>query len=148
MDMGEGQREGIFEFKKSFFGDGRGKANLKIGSDFRYAAYINGKFVSNGQLADLPEHKFINSKNVTDVMKSGENVFTVIAVHTGKDFNQARTMIGWGEHLSDGRIGTFVGGGSFAEEFIFKEGVNEFENYWKGGAVVICVFSLKRTRSN
>ena len=31
-------------------------AKLRISSDFRYVAYINGEFASNGQYADLPDY--------------------------------------------------------------------------------------------
>lgn len=74
------------------FGYGRGKAKLRISADFRYVAYINGKFASNGQYADLPDYKSVNEVDVTDLLEKGENVISVIAWHSGRDFSICRAM--------------------------------------------------------
>ncbi len=79
------------EFQTSFFYAG-GKAELAISASWRYAAYINGTFVSNGQYADLPEYKCVNQADITPFVQEGENTLTVIAWHLGADYSVCRTM--------------------------------------------------------
>ncbi len=79
------------EFKKLFHYEG-GQAKLQISADYRYAAYINGSFVSNGQYADLPNYKCVNTAEITPFLKQGENVLLVLAWHLGTDYSVCRTM--------------------------------------------------------
>ncbi len=69
-----------------------GKAVLHISADYRYAAYVNGTFVSNGQYADLPEYKCVNTADITHTLKPGENTLHIIAWHMGEDYSVCRTM--------------------------------------------------------
>ncbi len=79
------------EFKLPFAYNG-GKAELRISADYRYAAFVNGNFVSNGQYADLPDYKCINSADITPFVKQGENILYVLAWHMGADYSVCRTM--------------------------------------------------------
>ncbi len=79
------------EFRTSFQYHG-GKAVLHISADYRYAAYVNGTFVSNGQYADLPEYKSVNTEDITEALKPGENTLHIIAWHMGQDYSVCRTM--------------------------------------------------------
>ncbi len=67
-------------------------AKLRISSDFRYVAYINGEFASNGQYADLPDYKSVNEADVSCLIKSGENILKIVAWHSGRDFSICRSM--------------------------------------------------------
>ncbi len=69
-----------------------GEAQLRIGADYKYAAYINGAMVSNGQCSDLPYYKVINTANVTSLLKQGKNTLYVVAWHMGEDRSVCRTM--------------------------------------------------------
>lgn len=79
------------EFLVKFQCEGK-TAKLRISSDFRYVAYINGEFASNGQYADLPDYKSVNETDVSRLLKSGENTLKVLAWHSGQDFSICRTM--------------------------------------------------------
>ena len=86
------EKENSFnEFLVKFHCDGK-DVKLKISSDFRYVAYINGEFASNGQYADLPDYKSVNEADVSRVIKNGENVLKIVAWHSGQDFSICRTM--------------------------------------------------------
>lgn len=69
-----------------------GEAKLFISADFKYAAYLNGKFVSNGQYADLPEYKSVDCVDVTAFLNKGENELRILAWHMGDDFAVSRVM--------------------------------------------------------
>ena len=56
------------EFKTAFTA-GTGRVELKIGADFRYAAYINGAFVANGQYADFPTQKVVDTVDVSWLLR-------------------------------------------------------------------------------
>lgn len=89
----QGEERGFSEFKKEFFYDGKGKnALLKIGADYKYAAYLNGAFVANAQYADIPEKKRVDEIDLAPFLKSGNNELYVVAAHMGEDFSVARTM--------------------------------------------------------
>ena len=89
----QGEERGFSEFKKEFFYDGKGKkALLKIGADYKYAAYLNGTFVANAQYADIPEKKRVDEIDLAPFLKSGNNELYIVAAHMGEDFSVARTM--------------------------------------------------------
>lgn len=86
----QGEERGFSEFKKEFFYDGKGKnALLKIGADYKYAAYLNGAFVANAQYADIPEKKRVDEIDLAPFLKSGNNELYVVAAHMGEDFSVA-----------------------------------------------------------
>ncbi len=70
----------------------KGKIELRISADFKYAAYIGDSMVSNGQYADLPTYKSVNKADITSFVKKGENILRVVAWHVGEDFSICRTM--------------------------------------------------------
>ncbi len=86
------EEENSFAEFQTEFAYQSGKAVLKISSDYRFAAYVNGKFASNGQYADYPEHKVYNEVDVTRLLRKGENTLFIVAWHTGQDFSVVRTM--------------------------------------------------------
>lgn len=88
----EERERGFAEFRRKFFWRG-GRATLRITADYRYAAYIGGRLVSNAQYADLPERKSVNETDVTPFLKKGENVLYIVAAHAGEDFAVSRTMV-------------------------------------------------------
>lgn len=88
-DIGKTQ---FAEFKQDFAVRDCAKMELKISADFRYVAYVNGSFVGNGQYADLPDHKSVDTHDITSFVKNGDNVLTVVAWHMGQDFSVCRTM--------------------------------------------------------
>ena len=87
----ESETCGFAEFKQSFNYAGGG-AVVRISAAFRYAAFINGVFVSNGQYADIPEKKRIDEIDVSSFVRKGENELYIVAMHTLEDFSTARAM--------------------------------------------------------
>lgn len=80
------------EFKLPFEYNG-GELVLKISAEYRYIAYINGKFVANGQYPDVPWFKAYDEINVTDFVQTGANELRVQAFHMGIDGFVARADI-------------------------------------------------------
>ncbi|MBQ7879832.1 MAG: hypothetical protein IJ317_04205 [Clostridia bacterium] len=72
------------EFKATFTA-GTGRVELKISADFRYAVYINGTFAANGQYADYPDQKVVDTVDVSAYVKKGENELFIVAYHMGVD---------------------------------------------------------------
>lgn len=87
----ESDKNTFAEFK-TYFNYEKGKSELRISSDYKYVAYINGRMVSNGQYADLPNYKCINSLDISSKLKKGENELFIIAWHMGEDCSVCRTM--------------------------------------------------------
>ncbi len=81
----------FLEFKCPFTYN-KGKIELRISADFKYAAYVGEKMVSCGQYADLPTYKSVNKADITSFVKKGENILRVVAWHIGEDFSICRTM--------------------------------------------------------
>ena len=79
------------QFKTEFDYE-KGKAILRISADYKYVAYINGKFVSCGQYADMPAYKSVDEVDVTEYLQAGKNELLVTAAHMGTDFAVSRTM--------------------------------------------------------
>ncbi len=79
------------EFLEPFIYNG-GKALLRISADYKYAAYINGMPLPSGQMADTPEYKSVNSINITEYLKNGENTLFTVAWHMGSDCSVCHTM--------------------------------------------------------
>ena len=84
--------ENPFKEYRQVFTYSKGTAILRICSDFRFAAYINGAFANNSQYADIPEKKAYNTVDITRFLKKGENELTVIAMSTDADYSIARKM--------------------------------------------------------
>ena len=78
------------EFKDTFFAE-EGNAILRISADFKYAAYINGTLVSNGQYADYSEEKSVDEVDVSAYVHTGKNELFVVAYHMGVDHFVCRT---------------------------------------------------------
>lgn len=70
-----------------------GRTILKISSEYRHVAYINGVFAANGQYPDIPSYKIYDEIDVTHLVKIGENELRVQAFHMGIDANVARSDI-------------------------------------------------------
>ncbi len=86
-----GREENAYvEFRKTFSFLG-GTARLRIAADRQFAAFINGKLVANAQFADAYGYKSVTMKEITPFLGEGENLLTVIALHTDSDFALART---------------------------------------------------------
>ena len=81
-----------FKEYKHTFSYVSGKAVLKISSDFRFAAYLNGKLASNSQYADIPEKKVYNTVEVTSLLHAGDNELFIVAMSTDADYSVARKM--------------------------------------------------------
>lgn len=83
------ERDGnvILEFKRDFYCDEQDlhSANLKIYSDFRFAAYINGAFVTNAQFADCEGVKTYDELDVSHFLRRGENTLRVVILHYEND---------------------------------------------------------------
>lgn len=79
------------EFKTQFAYTG-GAAKLYVSADYKYEAYVNGKFVGNCQYADLPAHKSVDERNITEWLNAGENTLLIRAFHMGEDFSVCRAQ--------------------------------------------------------
>ncbi|MEN6386344.1 MAG: family 78 glycoside hydrolase catalytic domain [Phycisphaerales bacterium] len=62
-----------------------GNAELRIAADSNFAAWLNGHFVGTGQFSDFPDKKTFTSINVSDFVRLGKNVLTILAYHCGQD---------------------------------------------------------------
>ncbi len=87
----EGLERGVAEFCQAFTYKG-GKVVLRISADYRYVAYVNGRFASNGQYADTPLNKCVDEVDITSLVHEGENELFVVAIHTGEGFSVAQVM--------------------------------------------------------
>lgn len=67
-------------------------ALLRISASRNYAAFINGEFVCNGQYADLPDYKSVDTVNISCYVRSGINELRIIAYHMDADFATGRVM--------------------------------------------------------
>lgn len=78
----------ILEFKRDFTCEKQDltAATLKIYSDFRFAAYINGAFVSNAQFADCESVKTYDEIEISAFLKCGNNQIRVVILHYDKDY--------------------------------------------------------------
>ncbi len=81
------------EFKTNFYYSGEGTPYLKITADYKFAAFINGKFAANGQYADLPEYKTFSVYDLSGAVQRGDNELIVKAYHAGEGFSVCRPMI-------------------------------------------------------
>ncbi len=77
------------EFSVNFVSDG-GKATLRITACHNYAVYVNGEFLANGQYADIPQHKSIDS--IPFQAKEGTNTLFILASTTPADYQTVRQM--------------------------------------------------------
>lgn len=80
------------EFKTNFYYSGEGTPLLKITSDYKFAAYVNGNFAANGQFADVPEYKTFSVYDLTYSVRRGDNELTIKAYHSGEGFSVCRPM--------------------------------------------------------
>ncbi len=80
------------EFKKKFNWSG-GNTCLKITASRGYAAYVNGRFVSNAQYADMPQYKAVDAIDITPFLSNGENTLIVLVYHWDSDFATAKVMM-------------------------------------------------------
>lgn len=85
------EKNSYAEFKETFISGG-GEIKLKISVDFKFAAYVNGKFAANGQYADLPDYKVFGEYDISAFAKKGENEIVIKACHMGVDHFVCRTM--------------------------------------------------------
>ncbi|MBR6680276.1 MAG: hypothetical protein IKL59_03340 [Clostridia bacterium] len=72
------------EFKLPFSYQ-KGKIVLKISAEYRYIAYVNGVFASNGQYPDVPWYKVYDEIDITHLALTGDNELRVYAFHMGLD---------------------------------------------------------------
>ena len=80
------------EFKLPFLYED-GEVLLKISAEYRYVAYINGKFAANGQYPDIPKFKVYDEVDITPLVQKGENELLVHAFHMGLDGMTVRADI-------------------------------------------------------
>lgn len=84
------------EFKRDFLyksAEMRGEtksASLKVYSDFRYAAFINRKFVLNAQFSDPKKIKTYAERDVSQFLKDGENEIYIVIFHMAYDHQVIR----------------------------------------------------------
>lgn len=67
-------------------------ALLRVSASRQYAAFVNGKLVCNGQYADLPQYKSVDTADITGFVRSGVNELRILAYHMDADFATGRTM--------------------------------------------------------
>ncbi len=69
-----------------------GEVTLNISSDYRFAAFVNGKLVGNSQFADLPEYKTFSRYDLSEYVCKGNNKLLVKAYHPDGGYFQCRLM--------------------------------------------------------
>lgn len=70
----------VFEQKFNFSG---GKITFSVCAEIDYLLYVNGNFVSFGQFAGYPEHKYYDELDITNFCEKGENIFTLTVRYEG-----------------------------------------------------------------
>lgn len=73
------------EFRLPFEGGGE-DAVLRIAADFRYAAFLNGQFLSCGQYPGGADVKYTDEVPLKGLMREGRNELTVLACHPDGDY--------------------------------------------------------------
>ncbi len=72
------------EFRQEFILDQPpGEAIFSISADTNYAAWINGTFVGTGQFTDYPDRKSMDEYGVTDAIRPGRNVVSILVHYCG-----------------------------------------------------------------
>ncbi|MBR3968092.1 MAG: hypothetical protein IKJ93_00715 [Clostridia bacterium] len=70
----------VFEQK---FNVSSGKITFSVCAEIDYVLYVNGTFVSFGQFAGYPEHKYYDELDITNFCEVGENNFTLTVRYEG-----------------------------------------------------------------
>ncbi len=80
------------EFCEKFTVNGSGKVTLRVGADWEYAAYVNGKLAGLGQYVDSFGAKTVDSIDIAEFAVKGENEFRLIAHHIERDYSVCRAV--------------------------------------------------------
>lgn len=122
--------QGVFLENRNFSNETTGKKMQRAYLDFRPFS----------ELTESAQQSLPSEKGVAFQAPEGDGVFIVIDMEKEKagflrllleTEAPAGVDIGFGEHLSDMRVRTYVGGRNFAVTFHTKSGMNEFTGYFK-----------------
>ncbi len=80
------------EFCSKFTVKGNGAVTLRVGADWEYAAYINGKLACFGQYVDSFGVKTVDTADITEFTVKGENEFKLVAHHIERDYSVCRVI--------------------------------------------------------
>ncbi len=85
----ERQSSSYAEFTATFNYSGK-KAELAVASDRSFFALINGEIALNGQYPDAGEQSSFTVKDISGLLKKGENTLFITAYHVDRGFAQSR----------------------------------------------------------
>ena len=80
------------EFCEKFTVSGSGKVTLRVGADWEYAAYVNGKLAGLGQYVDSFGSKTVDTIDIAEFAVKGENEFRLVAHHIERDYSVCRAV--------------------------------------------------------
>ncbi len=95
------------EARRVFEAKNKENTVLEICADAEYVAFINGQFVGGGQFKTFPNKKVYDEYEISQFLKIGENVLTVIAYHQGRStstYINAPAMLSFSIKLEDEEI--------------------------------------------
>ncbi len=75
-------------FQGSFDAESGKKAMFYICTDTKYELYINGNLAAFGQYEDFPQKKIYDEVDISDYIKDGKNLVSVLAYSQGEDSMQ------------------------------------------------------------
>ncbi len=133
--------QGIFQYRKEF-------------SKGSVAMQMQNAWMSSMRFEEMTGKKRLTSANLTSSLtftaKGGNGIFVVadmgkeICGHLGFTVNvnkPCKMIVGWGEHLADLRVRSYVGDRHFALEIALKAGENSLDDYLlRIGCRYICLF--------
>lgn len=75
-----------FIFEKEFTVTDKEKTALYISCDTEYACFVNGEFVSCGQICGVKNERYYRETDISQYVKNGKNKLYVSAYYQGKSF--------------------------------------------------------------
>lgn len=72
------------DFRSEFFISNVNLVKLMISADSRYAVFVNGEYVPGFQYADYPNYKVYDELDITDKVKPGKNVLSIVGYYQGE----------------------------------------------------------------
>ena len=90
--VGTQNKDEYVEFFKRVNLNAGKKTTMRLSCDGDYTLFINGRFVASNQYGDYEHYKIYDDLDVSDFVKGGENIFSILVWHFG--YNTQRYLIG------------------------------------------------------
>jgi len=73
------------DFRVCFSVETPEETRLYISADSNYAVYLNGRLLPASQYPDYPNYKVVDVLDLSERLRSGENVLAIVGYHQGED---------------------------------------------------------------